>query len=93
MDVSATSVLRCLRGLKLQGLALPAHTHEIFHTLSREGDDEGLIAPPPPVQPPPGDDEAVPEAPALETLERTFRSGALARFGGFLVYECLRGPS
>jgi hypothetical protein len=38
----------------------PAHTHEIFHTLSRaaEGDD-GFVAPPPPVPPPTA--EATPE--------------------------------
>lgn len=29
----------------------PAHTHEIFHTLSREAEDEGFVAPPPPVAP------------------------------------------
>ncbi|MEQ8330130.1 MAG: hypothetical protein RH859_06625 [Longimicrobiales bacterium] len=27
----------------------PAHTHEIFHTLSRAKDDDGFVAPPPPV--------------------------------------------
>jgi len=31
----------------------PARTHEIFHTLSREADGEGFVAPPPPVAPPP----------------------------------------
>ena len=28
----------------------PAHTHEIFHSLSRDSGDEGFMAPPPPVQ-------------------------------------------
>ena len=33
----------------------PAHTHEIFHTLSRDvdGGDDGFVAPPPPVPAPP----------------------------------------
>jgi len=31
----------------------PAHTHEIFHTLSRDSGDEGFMAPPPPVAPAP----------------------------------------
>jgi hypothetical protein len=31
----------------------PAKTHEIFHSLSREVDDEGFVPPPPPVAPPP----------------------------------------
>jgi hypothetical protein len=32
----------------------PAHTHEIYHTLSRDSSDEGgFVAPPPPVAPPP----------------------------------------
>lgn len=49
----------------------PAHTHEIFHTLSRDaGDDDGFIAPPPVAPPQAGAPEAqeagagtVPEAP------------------------------
>lgn len=39
----------------------PAHTHEIFHTLSRTAEEEGFVAPPPAVAPPP-----TPEAPAAE---------------------------
>lgn len=43
----------------------PAHTHDIFHTLSRASAGEGgFVAPPPPVAPSPGDD-----APAEEPAE------------------------
>ncbi|HUF75636.1 MAG TPA: hypothetical protein VMM35_05125 [Longimicrobiales bacterium] len=38
----------------------PAKTHEIFHTLVRDADDEGFIAPPPPVAPPPPAAESPP---------------------------------
>lgn len=31
----------------------PAHTHEIFHTLSRDAGEEGFMAPPPPAAPAP----------------------------------------
>ncbi len=38
----------------------PAHTHEIYHTLSRDSSDEdGFVAPPPPVAPPPSAEEPV----------------------------------
>ena len=33
----------------------PAHTHEIFHTLSRDAEEEGFVAPPPAMAPPPVD--------------------------------------
>jgi hypothetical protein len=48
----------------------PAHTHEIFHTLSRaaEGDD-GFVAPPPPVPPPTA--EATPEREPTAAKRRT----------------------
>ncbi len=39
----------------------PAHTHEIFLTLSREKDAEGFVAPPPPVASPPGGPDATKE--------------------------------
>ena len=29
----------------------PAHTHDIFHTLSRDAEEEGLVAPPPAMAP------------------------------------------
>lgn len=54
----------------------PAHTHEIFHTLSRDAEDEGFVAPPPvapapPVasMPPPGEPEEEPEPEAEEEEE------------------------
>lgn len=40
----------------------PAHTHEIFHTLSRKSEGEGFVAPPPPVPPPGADEEPEPDA-------------------------------
>ena len=39
----------------------PAHTHEIFHTLSRDAEDDGFVAPPPPVAPPPALEEPADE--------------------------------
>lgn len=47
----------------------PAHTHEIFHTLSRaaEGGEEEFVAPPPPVAPPaPPADSAPSPTPTVE---------------------------
>ncbi len=35
----------------------PAHTHDVFHTLSRAKEEEGFIAPPPPPAPPPSSGE------------------------------------
>lgn len=60
----------------------PAHTHEIFHTLSRDTQEEGgFVAPPPvappPVAPPPGGPDprsgepAEPELPEEEVVEET----------------------
>ena len=49
----------------------PAHTHEIFHTLSRDAEEEGFVAPPPPaapVAPPPAFDESPEEADAEEPV-------------------------
>jgi len=45
----------------------PAHTHEIYHTLSRDSSDEGgFVAPPPPVAPPPESPPPSGAAPAGE---------------------------
>jgi hypothetical protein len=41
----------------------PAHTHEIFHSLSRDSGDEGFMAPPPPVAPAPPAAAGKPKAP------------------------------
>ena len=40
----------------------PARTHEIFHSLSRDSEDEGFMAPPPPVA---GAEEAASKTPAV----------------------------
>jgi len=52
----------------------PAHTHEIFHTLSRDAaGEDGFVAPPPvappPVSPPGGEEEGAEPAPAEQAEE------------------------
>jgi hypothetical protein len=42
----------------------PAKTHEIFHTLSRESEDDGFVAPPPPVS-----SSAAPSTPSPEEAD------------------------
>lgn len=43
----------------------PAHTHEIFHTLSRHAEDDGFV-PPPMAPPPPAFEAPAAEAPEVE---------------------------
>ena len=42
----------------------PAHTHDIFHTLSRDAEEEGFVAPPPAMAPP---TPAIDPPPAIES--------------------------
>jgi hypothetical protein len=42
----------------------PAHTHDIFHTLSRDAEEEGFVAPPPAMAPP---TPAIDPPPAMES--------------------------
>lgn len=52
----------------------PAHTHEIFHSLSRDaGDDDGFIAPPPVAPPTAGASEA--QAPDAGTIPEDTETG------------------
>jgi hypothetical protein len=44
----------------------PAHTHEIFHTLSRDAEDDGFV--PPPVAPPPAASEPAEAAPVADEI-------------------------
>ena len=44
----------------------PAHTHDIFHTLSRHAEEEGFVAPPPAMAPPTPSLES-PPTPSLES--------------------------
>jgi hypothetical protein len=55
----------------------PAKTHEIFHTLAREVDAEGFVAPPPVAPPPPAPSRApAPDKPAKPKLKKPERKKA-----------------
>ena len=47
----------------------PAHTHEIFHSLSRDAEEEGFMAPPPPAAVAPPTSDSAPEAEAPDAYD------------------------
>jgi len=50
----------------------PAHTHEIFHSLSRDAGGGGFVAPPPPLAQPTGPSDGVPaQAPDAQAADAT----------------------
>ena len=70
----------------------PAHTHEIFHSLSRDADEEGFMAPPPPVAAAPPTASPPVSVPASEAPKAELASAEKADDQGFDLGLTLAAP-